>query len=320
MRKLCCGILLLVLCLGLAALPAAADDIIFFTAVNNTLLELTRETMPVKYSSMIYVPSSVFNSTALGTFAYYSRNNQTVLISDGNLSLYFDMSEGNSYDDEQDYRYAAVYVNDTAYVPAYFVAEYFDLGYSYIRKDGMHIVRLTSGNVLDDEDFFNAAESQLENRLNDYLRQQGKLPVTTPPAASSVPTATPRPTPTTTPEIDRSSVTACIAIIGLGENSAAQLDGLLQQELPVCFFATAEEVYENADLVRRILGEGGSIGVRMETDPAAEAEAFRTALRDTAMSVSFLACLDYDSSALREAAEATGLNIWYSGVTITTIL
>ena len=127
--------LLAALAVGLMIPSVFADETVYFTAVNNTLLELSAETMPVVQNSMIYVPSSVFNTRSLSTWAYYSRGGQSVLISDGTKELYFDMSAGNSHDREENtYQYAAIYANDTAYVPAFFVADYFGLGYSYIRR------------------------------------------------------------------------------------------------------------------------------------------------------------------------------------------
>lgn len=323
-RQRICILLLAAVILTLAMLPvSAAEDTVFFTAVNNTLLDLTAETMPVKYASMIYVPSSVFNSNALGTNAFYSRSTQTVLISDGDRVLYFDMSLGNSYDsEEEEYRYAAIYVNDTAYVPAYFVASFFDLEYSYIRQEGKHIVRLSRGNVLSDDDFFSAAASLMETRLKEYNKEQKRknnasasaAPTAAPtpeatPADTEPPSVGPEPSPTPSPP-DRSSVTVHIGVLGLGENSERQLEMLQETGLPVCFFATAAEIYANADLVRRITGEGGSIGVRFESDPAAEAEAFRTALRDTAMCVSFLAADTGLDARQAQAAADTGLSVW----------
>lgn len=312
------ALLLAAVILSLAVLPVLAADVIFFTAVNNTLLELTAETLPVKYSSMIYVPSSVFNSNALGTYSLYSRSTQTVLISDGDRILYFDMSAGNSYDsDGADYRYVAIYENDTAYVPAYFVATYFDFHYSYIHRDGKHIVRLTSGDVLSDADFFSAAESLMESRLKEF-EKSAEGGETVPSAPPTQPTPPVQPTATPPEIVDRSRVVVHLGILGLGENSEAQLDALEELGLPVCFFATAEEVYANADLVRRIVGEGGSIGVRFGDDPAAEAAAFRTALRDTAMTASFLAAsVDPDWEQAQAAAE-TGLSVWNARVEIAT--
>ena len=144
LKRWLCFLLLAVLVAGLLILPGAADDPIIFTAVNNTLLELTAETMPVSHNSMIYVPCSVFNTRALDTWAYYSRGTQTVLISDGSKELTFDMSAGNSYDrDGELYPYAAIYANDTAYVPAFYVADFFGLGYSYIRREERYIIRIT---------------------------------------------------------------------------------------------------------------------------------------------------------------------------------
>ena len=305
--------LLAALALGLMIPSVFAEDTVFFTAVNNSLLELTAETMPVNHNSLIYVPCSVFNTRALDTWAYYSRSGQTVLISDGEKELYFDMSAGNSRDrEENSYRYAAIYLNDTAYVPAFFVADYFGLRYSYIRRENRHIVRITKGSVLSDEEFFNAAASLMETRLNQYLGSQetaAPLPSTAPSPAPTqpLPTSTPAPTPepspaptpdtagpspspevTPTPNVDRSDVRVRLCFLGLGSGTAELLDEL--GDTPACFFATAEEIYGNADLTRRILGSGSAVGLRVLTSPAEEFDGFRRAMGDTAMCASLLCC------------------------------
>ena len=239
------------------------------------------------------------------------------------------MSAGNSYDrEENSYRYAAIYLNDTAYVPAFFVADFFGLGYSYIRREERHIVRLTKGSVLSDEEFFNAAASLMETRLNQYLGSQETAapPSATPeptqapqPTATPVPTATPAPsstpapdttpsptpTATPTPNVDRSDVKVRLCFLGLGSETSEILDAL--GDVPACFFATAEEIYQNAHLTRRILGSGSAVGLRILSSPVAEAEEFRQALRDTAMCTSFLACAaGFDEEAFADWGE-TGL-------------
>ncbi len=314
-----CFLLAVLLTVGFLLLPSAAEDSIFFTAINNTLLELTDDTMPVSYNSVIYVPSSLFNSTALDTYSYYSRGTQTVLISDGNALLYFDMGAGNSYDgDENTYRYAAIYVNDTAYVPAFFVADFFGLTYSYIRRDERHIVRLTRGSVLSDDAFFSAAASLIESRLNQYLSSRG-LPMPTPvPSPTPTPAPTPEPTPPPTPlppvptpspppVIDRSDVTVHLCFLGLNENSALVLDALEDAGLPACFFAPAEELLAHDDLVRRILGSGYGLGMLVRTDPAEEYGEFSAVLREAAMTVSFLSAGAGLPPEAETAAEAAGL-------------
>ena len=270
---------LLLFCLSVPA--GAAGGTIYFTAVNNTLLELSDATMPVIHNSMIYVPAGVFNTRALDTYAYYSRENQTVLISDGKSVLYFDMSAGTCYDNKENtYRSAAINVNDTAYVPAFFVAGFFGLGYSYIRQDERHIVRLTRGSVLSDDDFFSAAASLMETRMNQYLaalEPPAPTPAVTPTAAPSptpspqivpTPAVTPQPGVTPPPETNRSGVRVHLCFLGLNEESTTlhtQLDGI-----PACFFATAGELYTDGDLIRSILGGSSSVGLLAREDPAGE--------------------------------------------------
>ena len=298
--------LLAVLSLGLMIPSAMAEDTVFFTAVNNTLLELTAETMPVTHNSFIYVPCSVFNTKALNTWSYYSRGSQTVLISDGSRELYFDMGAGDSYDREGSrYNYAAIYVNDTAYVPAFFVADFFGLTYSYIRREGWNIIRITTGGMLSDEDFFSAAAPLLETRMNQYMGAQESLgpePTGVPTQQPLPPAVTPSPTPT--PVVDRSGVRVHLCYLGLGEASAAILEAL--NGTPACFFATAEEIYANGDLVRRILGSGCTLGLLVQEDPEGEYALFRRALRDTAMGVSYLGAVVGEAE---ESREDCGLRI-----------
>lgn len=308
---------------GLPGVRAAEDDV-YFTAVNNTLLSLEADTMPVKLNSMIYIPYSAVSTNALGTYSLYSRSTQTVLVSDGDKILYFDMGAGNSYDsDGETYRYAAAYIHDTAYIPAYFVASFFSMRYAYIRSDYGHIVRLCVGDTLSDEDFVLAAAQMMQTRLNQYLQA-----IATPtPAPTPVPTPTPtaRPTPTPaptpyappvvspapTPDHDRSEVRVYLSFLGLGEETAAILDALEAADYPACFFATAEQILDYPDLVRRILGNGCRLGVLFTWDPAAEYLAASAALRDTAMTATFLAACDRELDAAElAAAEATGLAVW----------
>ena len=319
-RRLLCILLTAVLAVSLIAPPSLAEEDVFFTAVNNTLLDLNAETMPVSYNSMIYVPCSVFNSRALDTYSYYSRGTQIALISDGSSTLTFDMGAGNSYDEEGNaYRYAAIYANDTAYVPAFFVADFFGLGYSYIRREDRHIVRLTLGDVLSDEAFFSAASSLMDARLNQYLgAQEAPLPATAAPSPAPPP-ATPRPTPTQPPQgIDRSGVTVHLCFLGLNEDSAALLDRLEEAGVPACFFASAGDLYSWPDLVRRILGSGCGLGFLVREEPEAGYGEFSRALRETAMSVSFLAAGAGLSPASEEEAAALELRFLSGAEALTT--
>ena len=286
----------------LMALPALAADTVYFTAVNNTLLSLEKSSMPVKYKSMIYVPASLFTSNDLGTYALYSRNAQTVLVSDGADILHFDMSAGSCYDSEgEQYAYVAIYQNDTAYLPAYFVAERFGIEYSYIRSSYGHIIRLTVGDCLSDTDFVEAAASLMESRLAQYRKAEGLTEPTATPRPTSTPRPTPTPRPTATPRpsadprppvVQTRDVDVYLAFLGIGEETEGILDALERDDLPACFFATAEQIERYGAAVRRILGQGCTLGILLEGKMAEEWPAASRALEGAAMQMSFLAASD----------------------------
>ncbi|MBO4377806.1 MAG: hypothetical protein J5889_02495, partial [Clostridia bacterium] len=158
MRKLKFILLSVVFCAALLILPSLAENEVYFTAINNTLLELNDKTMPVKQKGVFYVPNSVFNSSDLGTYCVYSRSKQLVMLSDLERTLYFDMSEGTCYDDQgETFAYVAIYQNDTAYLPALFTAYYYGIEYSYITSDYAPVIRLKKGEVLSDSAFLRGA-------------------------------------------------------------------------------------------------------------------------------------------------------------------
>lgn len=96
----------------------------------------------------------------------------------------------------------------------------------------------------------------------------------------------------------------------MNENTADRVDELEAWGMPVCIFATAEEIYASGDLVRRVLGAGGCLGVRFAQEPEAELEAYRRALRDTAMCTGFLAAADEPSLLTAEEAAKKGVALW----------
>ena len=319
--------LALALCLAvlgglLLVLPSLADGTVYFTAINNTLLALDEKTMPVIHNSQLYIPYSVFNSSDLGTYSLYSRARQLVLISDGDRILYFDMSAGNSYDDGgETYAYAAIYQNDTAYVPAFFSSGFFDIRYSYIRSEYGHIVRLTKGEALSDEAFLQGAAAIMESRLAQYTaaRNSTAPPQTVPPQPTRPPaTASPSPSPpvppSASPRPDRRDTRVYIALLGVSAETKGYLDALAARGFSACFFVEPGDIRNDPELIRRILGSGCGVGVLFGDDlDAAYAEA-SALLREAARSVTFLAGAAgaLDSAAL-EQAEETGLRIWCAG-------
>lgn len=293
-----------------SAINAFAEDIVYFTAINNTILNLDKKTMPIKYKSMIYVPFKVFNSRDLGVYSIYSQSKQVVLLSDGEKSLYFDMLAGNSYDgEENEYSYSALFVNETAYIPAYFTSDFFGVGCSYLRSDIGHIIRLIKGDALPDSDFLSGAISIMEDKLEQFAEEQRPEPTpppvqptssdrpTTPtvkptqppPGESSAPRPTVSPSVPTDDPVDRHDVSVFLSGLGLGEHTSGQIDVLKSFGFTACFFVEAEEVRLYPDVVRKIIGEGFGIGLLIRSDAESEYRAFSDALFEAAHETSFLA-------------------------------
>ena len=59
-----------------------------------------------------------------------------VVIYYGNTKLLFNMGNGTCYDEGNEYDFKAIYHNDTAYLPAFYITKVFkDIKYSYRRAD-----------------------------------------------------------------------------------------------------------------------------------------------------------------------------------------
>ena len=297
--------------------PILAQNAIYFTAINNTLLELNDQTMPINENGTIYLPSSVFNSSDLGTYCLYSRSKQQVVISDLDKILYYDMSAGNSYDDrDNSYPYAAIYHNDTAYIPAFFTASFFNIQVSYIRNEYAPIIRLTKGSVLSDTDFLRGAAAIMESRIAQYNSAQSAVETPAPtPRQTAAPTAAPRPTatpePSPSPRPTRSDVEVYIAFLGVGENSEACADILTSKGFTPCFFLTAEDIRQQPELIRKLNGIGCGLGLLISDDPAADYREFSALLRESVRTVTFfLASAEPLSPEDMEKAQDTGLILW----------
>ena len=295
-------------------IPILAENDVYFTAINNTLLELDDATMPVKLKGTFYLPSSVFNSSDLGIYCVYFKSKQLVMLSDLTHTLYFDMSAGNSYDDlDEVYPYAAIYQNDTAYLPAVFTAVFFDCEYSYIKSDYAPIIRLSKGKVLSDDAFLRGASALMAARLAQYQSaKETPPPVQTPtPTVSETPSPTETPQPTASPRPDRSNVEVYLAFLGLGEDSEACAELLCSRGYAPCFFVRAEEIRQQPDLIRKLIGLGCGIGFLYERDLETEYQEAAQLLREAARTVTFLAASGKTlTKAEQEAAVRTGLLLW----------
>jgi len=168
----------LALVMALALLPAAGRAVlsdVYFTAVNEQLLDLSSDTMPFWSGGVLYVPSRVFTGTDLGVS--YVRNNtmDLVMLYTNRVDLRFDLEDQTAYDKRGNvYNGHAIERNGTVFFPLDLVCRYFGLTWSYSQTDTVPLVRIKSASgILDDTGFIDAAATQMASRYAAYEKSLG---------------------------------------------------------------------------------------------------------------------------------------------------
>lgn len=279
----------LVLCLSLlvSSFSVGATDTPHFVAVDIRLLELEDRYIPIIVDGLYYVPYHVLDvySTGidLGIYPVYNAAIRTLTIYNREKVIAFDLVSGTCSDrDGVFFSARAVTRNGQVYVPAKFICDYFGLKYTYFpqTKFGPMIRIYTSATKLNDDFFLAAAQMMMEDRLNDWRKNQTVTPTPTPtpttttstrPTTSPRPTTTsPRPTTTTTtptttptvPEVDKSDVRTYLAFrADQTDGLSSLLSRLEQYQIPALFFFPADELAQYDEAVRRVLCAGHGIGL-----------------------------------------------------------
>lgn len=283
-RRVAAVLCLLALCLGLAA-PSAAVGEVCFTAVNDSVLPLTADTMPVWSGGMLYVPYSVFSSEhaggTLGLNSVYSRSSGTVSIYALRNMLVFDLEAGTCYEQGTGDQYPnkAIIRNGRAYVPAARVCDFFGLSYTYNLTNYGYLVRIKNDKTdLSDSVFIDAAGNLMSSRLREYNqsiaveREDPSTPSTIPVNPATQNPSRPADVPSTTEpeqveppaqeEPSQDEVNVCLAFRCETGQGASSIAGVLEQNGKVgLFFFPAEEVGAQGGLIRRLLGSGHSVGI-----------------------------------------------------------
>lgn len=305
----------LFLLLTVPSVPAAAAADIYFTSVNDKLLELTSDTMPEVVGGILYVPYTVFdgNTTGVNFGIFYSANKlqNTFVLYSRQKTLVFDLNANNSYDSAQNvYRFMAVTRNNKPYLPVSFVCDFFDLTYSYRATDLAPLIRIKNADaVLDDRFFISAATSTMQSRYNSYLLSLASSQPETP-AASSGSTVT---APAEQPQAEE-AVPICLSFLCSGGGSAETiLDTLDSMNMYGLFLFPPDRLAENDDLIRRILGSGHSIGFTVADSGEASLslleEGNRT-LRVIARTAAYIVYIPNLTDAARSQLEQDGWTCW----------
>lgn len=268
----------LALCLGLLSLSAGAVSGPCFMAVNDNLLPLEDQYIPIAVSGQYYVPYTVLDSSItgleLGIYPMYNATQRNLTIYNRENVLIFDLTSGVCTDRSgTTYSVRLVTRNGRIYVPARFTCEYFGLTYSTKTTAYGPMVRICSSAArLSDSVFIDNAQGMMETRLQEWRKSQNPAdsPDTSPAPPGTVP---PSPSPEN-PDVDKSDVRTYLMF------QASQTDGLgdllarlEQYQLKALFFFPAEELASYDGAVRQALCGGHAVGLLVTGTTAAETAA-----------------------------------------------
>ncbi|MDR3148873.1 MAG: hypothetical protein LBT88_02485 [Oscillospiraceae bacterium] len=249
----------------LLSVGTAADEV-YFTSINDKLLPLSEGDMPANLGGAVYVPYEVFHSTDIGISVFYSSSTKIIRISDGITDLHFDLKGNTSYDNnEVEYPYSAMTRNGKPYLPVSFVCRFFDLKFIIINTDIAPIVRITSGSErYDNTRFAEQANTRMQIMYDAYTQKH--------------PSGNPIETP---PPNDNTAVS--LTFIG-ANNIDSILDAVTDSSslIPVTFILTAAEINDNADAVRRAIGNGAVIAIAVDETNLDSEQLARAYLREVA--------------------------------------
>jgi peptidoglycan/xylan/chitin deacetylase (PgdA/CDA1 family) len=260
-RRFLAAFLAAALALGLLVTAAAADDA-YFLSLNDTLAPLTADLMPIRVGTTVYIPCTVFDQRIAGISLgiYYGQDKTlgTVTLYSKEDTLIFNINGGYAYDSSGGYyNYKAISRNGRAYLPAFWVCDFFGMEYSNLATDYGPLLRLKSGKVwLSDAVFISSAATLMSSRLSEYRAQNAPVSVSAAPTASSY-----------SPSGDRSDVRVYLAIqVESGAYLEEMVDTLTSLSVPALFFFKPAELLEYDDLVRRIAASGGGVGLVAQGD------------------------------------------------------
>ena len=258
---------------------AAVLEGVFFTAVNQQLLELNDETMPFWQDGVLYVSEKVFEDGELGLRYVHSYSKATVMMYTTKKDLRFDLANSQIYDKQGTvYTGSAVEKNGHVFFPLDLVCRHFDLSWSLSATAYVPLIRVKSEDVvLSDQVFIDAASLMMANRYADYEKRVNSSQSeendqndnkTDDPVDDKV--DGPTPPPVVDPPLihARDGQKVHLILAGRsGDSVRAAVDIL--GENPATFLLTVQQM-EDGDLIRALLGRGHSVALIVQSTTADE--------------------------------------------------
>ena len=246
---LCCALLMLA---QLFAPPARAAVPVYFTAVNETVLELSDATMPFWRDGNLYVSTALFSTRELGIYYSWNSVKQTVVLSAGNRALIFNLAEGTVMDGSGEAHWPpAVQKGSGVFLPVSMAARFFGLTYTNTPVSNGYLIRVCSDDsVLADAAFIDAASFQLSSRYSQYLK--AKEPVNS--GGSSEPQTQPE------TAVSGQSIELCFQVTNAA-SAESVLNILSSSGANATFYFSREQILTSGDLLRRMIADGCAVGL-----------------------------------------------------------
>lgn len=236
-------------------LSASGSSQAYMMSVNDKVVPMTAENMPLISGSQLYIPyimlSSQVTEVSLGVRAHYNSGRGTLTVTDGRQVITFDLRKNTAHDawgTALDAR--ALVRNSMAYLPIDWLCSYFDrLEYSLTYTPYGILVRLVNEAViLSDAEFIDAADNQLRQNLQSY---QNSLITPTPTATA----------PTPTPSVSVEPSARVYLALQWGSQASEAADLLEKYGQRALFLLDYRQLMRQDDLVRRLVAEGHQVGL-----------------------------------------------------------
>ena len=249
-RFICLLLVVLLLC-SLAPEPGRAEPTVYFTAVNDQILDLSDSTMPFWSNGRLYVPDTTVSGTDLGVFYARSRDKKTAVVYRQGSALTFDLSAGTVSDQSgRQYSAPAVVRGSVVFLPVELLTQFFSLDYSYTRVTYGYLVRLKSDAVvLSDAKFIEAAALSMEQRYIEYMKTYRDSEDTVDP-----------------PDPTDDSFERAYPVVRVTDAAvcAELLDALAAADCRATFLFPEKQLSGSDDLLRRLLVSGSAIALGID--------------------------------------------------------
>ncbi len=295
-KKILTAAVALLLALILTTPPVQAVGTVYFAGVNDKLIELSDQTMPKYYGGKLYLPYTLFENSDTGIGVFCVASSELVMLYTVEKRLKFDVARSEIFDqDNMQYYYSIKAANGTVYLPAELICSFFGLTTVVIQAELAPIIRVkNAAAVYNDPTFAGSFRDEMQTAYDAYMG------------------ITPSEGPSTAAEQTYENVTV---FLNFSDIAAGQfgllLDILDTSEYKCCIFVAADEITDNADLLRRAAGSGHTIGLRLETGSYEEYQTACEMLFEAAKVKTLFISAGSDAMQTAAAtAESKGLIFW----------